>query len=195
MDGGDMTPARCLLLSSLLCFVLLPAALAAEEALMLDGEALTRVVPGSFYFEGRSGPTQTRNAAAVRFGEKRHVIAALVDTAGYSSDIRAKYEGFFITDSRIAFGDKELARRCLWLRRHQGKQVQHFRCGRQSSRLRRGRQGFGDAHAKTPRAAERKWRSAILPWPEFRGCYREVTLGFVLPTASSPREPASPIVQ
>jgi hypothetical protein len=108
MDGGDMTPARCLLLSSLLCFVLLPAPLAAEEALMLDGEALTRVVPGSFYFEGRSGPTQARNAAAVRFGEKRHVIAALVDTAGYSSDIRAKYEGFFITDSRIAFGDKEL---------------------------------------------------------------------------------------
>jgi len=102
-----MTPARCLLLSSLLCFVLLPA-VAAEEALMLDGEALTRVVPGSFYFEGRSGPTQSRNAAAVRFGEKRHVIAALVDTAGYSSDIRAKYEGFFITDSRIAFGDKEL---------------------------------------------------------------------------------------
>ena len=77
--------------------------------MMLDGEALTRVVPGSFYFEGRIGPTQMRNAAAVRFGEKRHVIVALVDTAGYSSDIRAKYEGFLITDSRIAFGDKELA--------------------------------------------------------------------------------------
>ena len=104
-----MTPARCLLLSSLLCFLFLPVALAAEDALMLDGEALSRVMPGSFYFEGRSGPTQMRNSAAVRFGEKRHVIAALVDTAGYSSDIRAKYEGFFITDSRIAFGDKELA--------------------------------------------------------------------------------------
>ena len=105
-----MTTARyCLLLSSLLGLALLPAALLAEEAVMLDGEALARVVPGSFYFEGKSGPTQTRNAGAVRFGEKRHVIAALVDTAGYSSDIRAKYEGFFITDSRITFGDKELA--------------------------------------------------------------------------------------
>jgi hypothetical protein len=105
-----MTTARyCLLLSSLLCFSLLPVALLAEEAVMLEGEALTRVVPGSFYFEGRIGPTQMRNAAAVRFGEKRHIIAALVDTSGYSSDIRAKYEGFFITDSRITFGDKELA--------------------------------------------------------------------------------------
>jgi len=104
-----MTPARFLLLSSLLVVIVLSPALGAEEALMLDGEALARVVPGSFFFEGRSGPTQMRNAAAVRFGEKRHVIAALVDTAGYSSEIRAKYEGFFITDSPIAFGDRELA--------------------------------------------------------------------------------------
>jgi hypothetical protein len=87
----------------------MPATSLSQEAMMLDGEALTRVVPGSFYFEGRTGPTQMRNAAAVRFGEKRHVIVALVDTAGYSSDIRAKYEGFLITDSRIAVGDKELA--------------------------------------------------------------------------------------
>lgn|SRR5262245_46812863 len=104
-----MISARCLLLSGLLCLALLPNVLLGEEALMLDGEALSRVVPGSFYFEGRSGPTQMRNAAAVRFGEKRHVIASLVDTAGYSSDIRAKYEGFLITDSKVTFGDKELA--------------------------------------------------------------------------------------
>ncbi|MCI0421547.1 MAG: hypothetical protein L0387_32970 [Acidobacteria bacterium] len=104
-----MTTRYCVLLSGLLVLVLLPPAVSAEDAFMLDGEALARVVPGSFFFEGRSGPTQMRNAAAIRFGEKRHVIAALVDTAGYSSDIRAKYEGFLITDSRIAFGDKELA--------------------------------------------------------------------------------------
>src|SRR5258706_11764914 len=105
-----MTTARyCLLLFSVLGLILVPAGVPAEEASMLEGEALARVVPGSFYFEGRSGPTQMRNAAAVRFGEKRHVIVALVDTAGYSSDIRAKYEGFLVTDSRIAFGDKELA--------------------------------------------------------------------------------------
>lgn len=92
----------------LAAFVFLSQSAAAEETLLLDGQALTRVVPTSFYFEGLSGPTQMRNAAAVRFGEKRHVIVALVDTAGYSSDIRAKYEGFFITDSRISIGDKEL---------------------------------------------------------------------------------------
>ena len=92
-----------------LAFVFWTEGSEAQDALLLDGSALTRVMPTSFYFEGLSGPTQMRNATAVRFGEKRHVIVALVDTAGYSSEVRAKYEGFFITDSRVAFGDKELA--------------------------------------------------------------------------------------
>ena len=49
-----------------------------------------------------------RNAAAARLGEKRYVIAGLVETSGYSSEIRAKYEGFLITDSRIQIGSQEL---------------------------------------------------------------------------------------
>ena len=65
VDGGVMTVTRyCLLLASLLYLFLTPAALLSEEAMMLEGEALARVVPGSFYFEGRIGPTQMRNAAA-----------------------------------------------------------------------------------------------------------------------------------
>ena len=81
----------------------------AQEASVLGGNDLNRVVPTGFYFEGRSGQTQMRNAAAVRFGEKRHVIAAMVDTTGYASDVQAKYEGFFITDSKIAVGGTEVA--------------------------------------------------------------------------------------
>ena len=81
----------------------------AQEPVVLNQDALKKVVPTSFYFEGQSGPTQMRNAAAVRFGEKRHVVVALVDTAGYSSDVRAKYEGFLITDSEILIGGKSIA--------------------------------------------------------------------------------------
>ena len=85
-----------------------PAAMAQEQPVVLAGAELTRVVPSSFYFEGQSAPTQMRNSAAARFGPKRHVIAGLVDTSGYSSEIRAKYEGFFITDSAIAVGGTDL---------------------------------------------------------------------------------------
>jgi hypothetical protein len=75
---------------------------------VLAGADLTRVVPTSFYFQGLSAPTQMRNSAAARFGETRHVIAGMVDTSGYAADVRAKYEGFFITDSAIEINGHEL---------------------------------------------------------------------------------------
>jgi hypothetical protein len=75
---------------------------------ILTGAELTRVVPTSFYFQGQSAPTQMRNAAAARFGTNRFVIAGMVDTSGYSAEIRARYEGFFITDSSISVGGETL---------------------------------------------------------------------------------------
>jgi len=49
-----------------------------------------------------------RNATATRFGEDRHVIAGLVDTSGYAADVRAKYEGFLITDLPITINGEAL---------------------------------------------------------------------------------------
>jgi hypothetical protein len=84
-------------------------ATAQNKAVILTGKDSERVVPTSFYFEGLSAPTQMRNSAAARFGEKRYVIAGLVDTSGYSSEVKAKYQGLFITDSTITVGGKDLA--------------------------------------------------------------------------------------
>jgi hypothetical protein len=83
-------------------------ATAQERATVLTGAELTRVVPTGFYFQGLSAPTQMRNAAAARFGAKRFVIAGLVDTSGYSADIREKYVGFLITDSEITLSGETL---------------------------------------------------------------------------------------
>jgi hypothetical protein len=49
-----------------------------------------------------------RNSAAARFGKDRYVISGLVDTSGYSADVRAKYVGFLITDSAISLGGESL---------------------------------------------------------------------------------------
>jgi hypothetical protein len=75
---------------------------------VLTGPDLARVVPPGFYFQGLTAPTQMRNAAAARFGTDRYVIAGLVDTSGYAADVRAKYEGFLITDSAITINGSEL---------------------------------------------------------------------------------------
>jgi hypothetical protein len=62
----------------------------------------------AFYFQGQSAPTQMRNSAAARFGSSRYVIAGFVDTSGYAADVRAKYEGFLITDSPITINGTDL---------------------------------------------------------------------------------------
>lgn len=87
----------------------MPALVAAQDqAKLLSGPELTRVIPPGFYFQGLSAPTQMRNSVAVRFGTTRYVLAGLVDTSGYAADVRAKYEGFLITDSAIAINGSEL---------------------------------------------------------------------------------------
>ena len=101
--------------STLSLFLLITASYGAMAAItqqtftVLTGAELTRVVPPGFYFQGLNAPTQMRNAAAARFGDKRYVVAGLVDTTGYAADVRAKYEGFFITDSPIRINGSDLA--------------------------------------------------------------------------------------
>ena len=102
---------RRLVLAFAACFLFcsLPAAATAQDAAtVLAGAELTRVVPPGFYFQALSAPTQMRNSAAARFGSKRYVIVGLVDTSGYAADVRAKYEGFFITDSAISINGTSL---------------------------------------------------------------------------------------
>lgn len=92
-----------------LLLLLLPAAVLAQGwPRILEGAELERVVPQGFYFEGQSGATQMRNAAAAQLGPRRFVLAGLVDTSGYASDVQAKYQGFIITDSPIIVGGSRL---------------------------------------------------------------------------------------
>jgi hypothetical protein len=103
----DIRQCRLLLLAVALGAIL-PLGSAAQQAVVLGDDELTKMVPAGFYFEGQVGPTQLRNAAAVRLAPKRNVIAALVDTSGYASNIRDRYEGFLITDSPITIGGTKL---------------------------------------------------------------------------------------
>lgn len=87
----------------------MPGLVAAQEpGTVLASAELSRVVPPGFYFQGRTAPTQIRNAAAARFGSNRYVIAGLVDTSGYAADVREKYQGFLVSDSPITIGGSEL---------------------------------------------------------------------------------------
>jgi hypothetical protein len=99
---------RISMLVGLSVALLLAVAQGQNAAVVLTGNDLTRVVPSSFYYKGQSPSTQIRNAAAARFGSDRYVIAGMVDTSGYSTEVRATYQGFLITDSKITIGGQDL---------------------------------------------------------------------------------------
>src|SRR5690349_1880399 len=66
------------------------------------------VVPSSFFYRGKSASVQLRNSGAVRTSDGRYVLAGLVDTAGYASNVAGKYQGLFITEVKLKVGDAEL---------------------------------------------------------------------------------------
>lgn len=75
----------------------------AAPTVLKDDAALKKVVPEAYFFRGLNATTQLRNAAAIHYPDDFYVIAALVDTSGYSTDVKAKYNGLFITEKKLKF--------------------------------------------------------------------------------------------
>ena len=75
---------------------------------VLDSADLKTVVPANYFFDGLVASVQSRNSGAVRFDNGKLLIAAFVDNSGYSSDVQAKYQGLFITETNLDIGGTEL---------------------------------------------------------------------------------------
>ena len=67
-----------------------------------------KLLPSSVYYKAQSAPTQLRNSGGVKFSDGFYVLATLVDTSGYSSDVAAKYQAYFITEIPLKFGSQTL---------------------------------------------------------------------------------------
>jgi hypothetical protein len=68
-----------------------------------------KLLPDAVYYKGQSAPVQARNSGGVKFADGSYVLAALVDTSGYSTGIAAKYQGYLIAETPIKVGGKRLA--------------------------------------------------------------------------------------
>jgi hypothetical protein len=95
----------------ILAFCLLAALLlSATDAAtgVLGGDDLKRAVPASYFFRGQSASVQIRNSAGFRVADGKLVLAGLVDTSGYSTDVAQKYQGFLITEVKLTIEGSEL---------------------------------------------------------------------------------------
>jgi hypothetical protein len=75
---------------------------------ILGTDDVRRIVPPSYFFRGRSASVQLRNSAGFRTADDKLVLAGLVDTSGYASNVAEKYQGFLITEVKLNIEGSEL---------------------------------------------------------------------------------------
>ncbi len=98
----------CLLLAVGMLNVL-PGHLRAQGAFeLVTGKEFDSAVPKDFYLEGNAIPTEKRNAVLLKNPGGGRILLALIDTSGYSSEIRQKYIGMLIAEGRVSICGAEV---------------------------------------------------------------------------------------
>ena len=69
---------------------------------VVKGKAFDSAMPKDFYLEGNAIPTEKRNAVLLKTAGGKRVVLALIDTTGYSSQIRQKYIGMVIAEGTFS---------------------------------------------------------------------------------------------
>jgi len=83
-------------------------AMAQGSDTVLKPADMQKLLPASVYYKGQSATTQLRNSGGVKLADGFYVLSTLVDTSGYSSDVQAKYQAYFITEVPIKVGGENL---------------------------------------------------------------------------------------
>lgn len=99
-------------LTVLIFAVLLLAAAGASagtEAVLKPSEITSKIFPEQVFFRGQVAPVQMRNTGGVRFSDDMFVLAGMVDSSGYSTAIRQKYQAYFITEVPLEISGQKLA--------------------------------------------------------------------------------------
>ncbi|MBZ5719638.1 MAG: hypothetical protein LAO03_04580 [Acidobacteriia bacterium] len=99
---------RLPVLAFLLCLIVPLITSAQAKPGLLNNDELKKAVPSSYFFSGQSAPVQLRNSAGFRTSGGKLVLAGLVDTSGYASDVAQKYQGFLITEIKLTVGGSAL---------------------------------------------------------------------------------------
>lgn len=88
---------------------------AAQNATVTGAEAvlhpadLSTLLPATVFFQGQTAPIQLRNSGGVRFSDGKYTLFALVDSSGYSSSIREKYQAYLLTEVPLDVDGHHLA--------------------------------------------------------------------------------------
>jgi hypothetical protein len=79
-----------------------------KEAILPAADVGNKLLPEKVFFRGQIAPVQARNTGGVRYADGFLVFAGLVDSSGYSTGIREKYQAYLINEVPIEIGGQTL---------------------------------------------------------------------------------------
>jgi hypothetical protein len=107
----------CALLSVLLLIFSvrpLPTALAGnppaegKEVVLKAADISSKIFPERVFFRGQSAPVQFRNSGGVHFADDLYVLAGMVDSSGYSTGIKEKYQAYLLSEVTLEIAGQTL---------------------------------------------------------------------------------------
>ena len=81
---------------------------AGKETVLKAADITPKIFPERVFFRGQVAPAQSRNTGGVHFADDSYVLAGLVDSSGYSSSIREKYQGYLLSEVTLDIGGQSL---------------------------------------------------------------------------------------
>lgn len=79
-----------------------------KEGLLTAADVGNKLLPERVFFRGQIAPVQARNTGGVRYADGFLVFAGLVDSSGYSTGIREKYQAYLINEVPVEIGGQTL---------------------------------------------------------------------------------------
>ena len=79
-----------------------------KETVLKAADITSKLFPERVYFRGQTAPAQLRNTGGVHFADDLYVLAGLVDSSGYSTAIREKYQAYLLNEVTLEVAGQTL---------------------------------------------------------------------------------------
>jgi hypothetical protein len=77
---------------------------AGQDTVLKAADITPKLFPEHVFFRGQVAPAQLRNTGGVHFADDLYVLAGLVDSSGYSTGIKEKYQGYLLSEVTLEIG-------------------------------------------------------------------------------------------
>src|SRR5260221_10755521 len=79
-----------------------------KEGILTAADVGNKLLPEKVFFRGQIAPVQARNTGGVRYADGFLVFAGLVDSSGYSTGIRERYQAYLFNEVAVEMGAQRL---------------------------------------------------------------------------------------